>query len=154
VHPLMVIIARVTPNKSARPDGIKPSLIVIHGTAGKSDRGDVEWCCDPKAKVSYHYVIGRDGKIFQIVPDHWKAWHAGQSIYNGRADCNDYSIGIGLSNDSVEPYKAAQYEACRSLVSMLRTKYDIPLVRVVGHCHISPGRKTDPWLHMEWMKIV
>lgn len=161
----MLIVLRSSPNKNDRPAGVRPSLIVVHGTAGSSDAGDVSWCCTSQAQldqqhgkgkysaVSYHYIIGRDGKIYQLVPDDKRAWHAGVSSYNGRKGCNDFSIGIGISNNGEEDYTAKQYTACKELVEMLRTKHDIPLVRVVGHCHVSPGRKTDPWLHFEWMRI-
>jgi N-acetyl-anhydromuramyl-L-alanine amidase AmpD len=149
----MNIILRSSPNKNARPAGVNPSLLIIHGTAGKSDAGDLSWLLAAKSKVSYHYLIARNGQIWQLVPDKERAWHAGVSSWNGRSNCNDYSIGIGLSNDGAEPFTDAQYESCKNLVEMLRTKHDIPLVRVLGHHHVSPGRKSDPWLHFHWLRI-
>lgn len=149
------IIPKPSPNHSPRPAGVKPDLLIIHGTAGKSDAGDIAWCRDPVSKVSYHYIVGRDGKVYQLVADDRKAWHAGLSDWQGRGNCNDYSIGIGLSNrGDGEKYTDAQYTALRSLVGQLRTKHGIPWERVVGHYHVSPGRKTDPWYSFEWMRMV
>ncbi|HEX7049110.1 MAG TPA: N-acetylmuramoyl-L-alanine amidase, partial [Longimicrobiales bacterium] len=105
------ILDRPSPNHNARPAGVRPDLIVIHGTAGETDAGDLAWCRDPKSQVSYHYLIGRDGRIYRLVPEERRAWHAGVSGWEGRQGCNDYSIGVGLCNDGREPYTPAQYDA-------------------------------------------
>lgn len=146
----MTVKERPSPNHNARPAGVRPDLILIHGTAGRSDAGDLSWLCAPESEVSYHYLIGRDGAVYRLVDDERRAWHAGRSAWEGRADCNDYAIGIGLSNDGAEPYTAAQYAALGELVRDIRSRFDIPLRRIVGHHHVSPGRKTDPWYHFEW----
>lgn len=149
----MEIIETPSPNHNARPAGVRPDLIVIHGTAGKTDAGDLSWCRDPRSRVSYHYLIGRDGRIYRLVPDEQRAWHAGESSWEGRSNCNDYSIGVGLSNDGREPYTPAQYDAAAWLVGELMRRWQIPPRRVVGHCHVSPGRKQDPWLHFHWGRL-
>src|SRR5690606_25693184 len=66
---------------------------------------------------------------------------------------NDYSIGVGLCNDGREPYTAAQYDAAAWLVGELMRRWQIPPRRVVGHCHVSPGLKQDPWLHFHWGRL-
>lgn len=149
----MAIIEQPSPNHGPRPFGVRPDLIVIHGTAGRSDMADLDWMGRAESQVSYHYLIGRDGAVYRLVPEDRRAWHAGASVWEGRANCNDYSIGIGLSNDGREPYPAAQIDAAGKLVADLCDRYGIPLRRVVGHCHVSPGRKTDPWLHFEWGRL-
>lgn len=146
----MKIIQRDSPNHGPRPAGVAPSLIVVHGTAGRTDAGDVDWCTQPESQVSYHYIVGRDGTLYALVPEDRRAWHAGRSEWEGRQNVNDYSIGIGISNSGAEPYTAAQYETAGKLVAELCARYGIPWRRVVGHCHVSPDRKTDPWLHFHW----
>jgi len=142
-----------SPNKNFRPYGAPIDLIVIHGTAG-SDSGDLSWLLADGSDVSYHYLIHRDGTIHHLVPDVERAWHAGKSSWLGRDHCNDYSIGIGISNKGPrEAYTDWQYEAAAQLVQTLRDDWGIPWDRVVGHCHISPGRKDDPWLHFHWPRI-
>lgn len=154
----MTIIQRPSPNHNPRPKSEAPSLIIIHGTAGTSDEGDVSWCCTPKPKnpnpVSYHYIVGRTGQIYQLVGDKERAWHAGVSTWEGRENCNDYSIGVAFSNDGEEPFTPEQYKAGHALLTMLMTKHGIGWSRVVGHQHVSPGRKTDPWLHFRWTALV
>ena len=149
----MAIIEQPSPNHGPRPFGVRPDLLVIHGTAGRSDMADLDWMGRAESQVSYHYLIGRDGAVYRLVPEDRRAWHAGASVWEGRANCNDYSIGIGLSNDGREPYPAAQIDAAGALVADLCERHGIPLRRVVGHCHVSPGRKTDPWLHFEWGRL-
>ena len=140
-----------SPNANARPAGVGPELIVLHGTAGRTDAGDVAWCTDPAANVSYHYLVGRTGLIYRLVPNERRAGHAGVSEWRGRSDVNDFSIGIGICNAGAgEPYRAEQYEATGELVAALTEAYDLDYGEVVGHCHVSPGRKTDPWLHFHW----
>lgn len=148
----MNVIQRPTPNKSAR-DGKKPTLIVIHGDAGKSDGGTVAWLANPASKVSYHYLIGRKGAVYQFVPDSENAWHAGVSVFKGERvgnSVNKISIGVSFANDGTEPYQPVQYEAGGELVAALCKRHAIPLDRVVGHDVVSPGRKTDPWKHFDW----
>jgi len=77
-----------------------PSLLVIHFTAsgGADPSGDVNWFMMPAAKAAAHLIVGRDGTIKQVVPLNVKAWHAGKSIWRGKPNCNDYSIGIEIDN--------------------------------------------------------
>ncbi len=85
-----------SPNRSRR---IKPSIIVLHDTAGRLDSaGSISWLCDRKAKASAHLVIGREGDVTQLVPFDVAAWHAGRSGYKGRSGVNGFSIGIELVN--------------------------------------------------------
>lgn len=149
----MTIVERPSPNHSDRPKGTLPDLVVIHGTAGETDAGDLSWLTSPASQVSYHYLVGRDGRVYRLVPDELRAWHAGRSIWEGRADCNDYSIGVGVANDGAEPYTVRQYAAASVLAAELMHRHHIPMHRIVGHHHVSPGRKTDPWLHFEWMRF-
>ena len=102
-------------------------------------------------RVSSHFLIRRDGAITQYVPVTMRAWHAGESCYNGRSACNDFSIGIELEGDDDVPYEDAQYQQLLELIEVLMRAYPaIPADGVVGHVDIAPGRKTDPGLAFDW----
>lgn len=150
----MTIISKPSPHHSSR-DGHKPLIVVIHGDAGKSDAGTIAWLADPRSKVSYHYLIGRDGKVYGFVPETQNAWHAGLSKYKGLEvgkSVNKVSIGVAFANNGLgtEAYKPAQYEAAGELVSDICERHGIPHHRIVSHAEVSPGRKSDPWAWFDW----
>lgn len=152
----MIITDLPSPNHGARPPGSRISLIVLHGTAG-SYLGDVAWCRNPESGVSYHYIIGRGGELARLVDERRRAWHAGKSTWRGRDDCNDYSIGVALSNrgpGSGEAYTAGQYEAGAWLVADIMRRYGLHLDAIVTHADVSPGRKTDPWAHFDLRRFL
>ena len=132
-----------SPHHKART--AKPTLIVLHASAGKSDAGDVSWMCSPKSGVSYHYLVGRDGEVYELVPPERIAYHAGVSEWKGVKHCNAYSIGVSWANrhDQSEFLTAAQIKAMRELIDWLAAKYPT-LTEVVTHAMVAPGRKTDP----------
>jgi len=105
-------------------------------------------------RVSAHLLIRRDGSWVQYVPFHRRAWHAGVSCFQGRERCNDFSIGIELEGADAVPYEAAQYQALARVIGLLAATYPgIGPGRVVGHCHIAPGRKTDPGPAFDWTRL-
>ena len=99
-------------------------------------------------QVSAHFLIRRDGEVIQFVGCDRRAWHAGQSIWRGRENCNDYSVGIELEGSDRQPFDAAQYLALWRLIDALRARY--PMTAIAGHCHVAPGRKTDPGPCFDW----
>lgn len=101
-------------------------------------------------KLSYHYIIDRDGGLHLIVPPKLKAWHAGESELFGEEDTNQFSIGICLVGGEGVPFTLQALNTFVTLVQCLRKTYTIPLNRIVGHCHVSPGRKIDPGAHFPW----
>ncbi len=131
-------------NERSDPDNI--TTIVVHATANSTLIGVISWFQNPTAYVSAHYVIGKDGKIVQMVKDGDRAWHAGKSEWRGVPNVNDYGLGIELVNlnDGQDPYPEAQYQSLVKLCQALVHKYGIPTEDIVGHYQISPGRKTDP----------
>lgn len=145
----------LSPNRSSRA-GNPIRLLVLHGDAGKSDGGTVSWIKDPTSKVSYHYLVGRAGGIYQFVPESEKAWHAGLSSW---PECtvgnsvNACSIGLAFANDGTEPYKDIQYEAGAKLAAQICKRHCIPVHLIRGHYEVSPGRKTDPWQHFDWFRF-
>jgi AmpD protein len=160
-----------SPNCNARPAGCEPELVVIHGIsvpAGHFGDGHVEGLFTNEldtdsderlahlsgVQVSAHLLIHRDGHITQFVPFNQRAWHAGESSFNQRANCNDFSIGIELEGTDMTTYAGVQYDVLEQVLRALREAYpEIGDDRVVGHCHIAPGRKSDPGPRFDWGRL-
>jgi AmpD protein len=105
-------------------------------------------------RVSAHAVIRRGGEISQYVPFGARAWHAGESSYQGHAACNDYSIGIELEGTDLLAYTDAQYDSLAQLIRALCAAYPtLSTARLVGHSDIAPGRKTDPGAAFDWPRL-
>ena len=156
---------RPSPNFGPRPPGANINLIVVHSISlppGQYGGPEVEqlftntldWDAHPYfqtirgLEVSAHFFIRRTGEVIQFVSCDDRAWHAGRSEWQGRPNCNDYSIGIeleGLEGDTFEP---AQYQSLATLCNQLAQQY--PIQHVVGHEHIAPGRKQDPGPGFDW----
>ena len=103
-------------------------------------------------KVSAHFFVRRDGRIIQFVPCLKRAWHAGESCWQSKLRCNDFSIGIELEGSDDVPFTDAQYDALNRLSIALRVAY--PACRIAGHSDISPNRKTDPGPYFDWMRYL
>lgn len=104
-------------------------------------------------KVSAHLLIRRDGEIIQFVPFHRRAWHAGQSQFEGRSACNNFSIGIELEGDDDHTFEAIQYQYLAGVTEALMRAYpNIGQKTIVGHSDIAPARKTDPGPHFDWAR--
>lgn len=150
------------------PRGTAPSLIVLHSASlpfAEFGNGILEglfsgrvsadthpalahWLAGP---VSTHCLIDRRGEITQFVGFLDVAWHAGQSEFRGRSRCNDFSVGIELEGCDYMPYNDAQYVALNGLLASLFASY--PIEAVLGHEHISPGRKADPGPLFDWTRV-
>ena len=158
----------LSPFYDARPMGVLPELIVVHGISMPPGEFGGPWIdrlftgnlpadAHPffketsKLRVSAHALIRRDGAIVQYVPFGQRAWHAGQSHYRGRAGCNDFSIGVELEGTGETPYTDAQYNQLAALVEALVATYpSLSLDHIAGHSDIAPGRKTDPGPAFDW----
>jgi N-acetylmuramoyl-L-alanine amidase len=137
---------RPSPNHSGE---IEPTLIVIHYTGDNSLEGALSWLCATKSQVSAHLVVAKDGTVYQLLPFNIKGWHAGNASYDGRSGVNSFSIGIeNVGIGDVWPDE--QIEANREIISVLFATY--PIVDVVGHEDVAPGRKTDPGPNYPWNK--
>ena len=165
--------ARKTPseNFNARPEGEEIDLLLIHNISlppGQFGTGCVpQFFCntldfsqDPaladiqELKVSAHLFIDREGECFQFVSLLDRAWHAGVSQFCGRDNCNDFSIGIELEGEDHRPYTERQYHELAAVTRALRQRFPkINLERIVGHCDVAPGRKTDPGPAFNWDKL-
>lgn len=102
-------------------------------------------------RVSAHFLIRRSGELLQFVPCTKRAWHAGASLWRGRSDCNDFSIGIELEGADDVPYTDQQYAVLAELVRALRSAY--PITDIAGHSDIAPLRKTDPGPSFDWQRF-
>jgi len=120
------------------------SAIVIHYTGSMNIDGTISWFKNKTALVSAHYVVGRDGRVVQMVKESDTAWHAGVSSLDGVKNVNYYSIGIELVGTADSGFNDRQLASLYALVEILVTRYKIKPERVVGHKTVSPGRKIDP----------
>lgn len=110
----------------------------------------LELLCDPNAKVSCHYLIAKNGKVYQLVPDNLRASHAGQSFWRSKEALNDYSIGIELDNIGTEPFTDVQMTNLLQLCKSLLKKFPIEQRNIVAHADIAPHRKVDPNYFFNW----
>ncbi len=138
-------IWKPSPNFNRRPPGTIIDTIVLHATAGGLE-ATLSWFANPQAQASAHYVVAKDGTVYQMVLEKDRAWHAGVSEWNGRSNVNHFSIGIEIvnMNDGVDPYPPQQVASVTELVRYLVNKYQIWSNNVVTHAQVAPGRKTDP----------
>ncbi len=158
-----------SPNYDQRPN-IPISLLVIHGISLPAGEFGGNEVCElftnqldtskhesfqnlNAVKVSAHFFIRRHGELIQFVDLVHRAWHAGQSSFDGMSSCNDFSIGIELEGTDTTPYTDAQYDSLVALTNTLCQHFpQITPERIVGHSHIAPGRKTDPGPSFNWGK--
>ena len=157
-----------SPNRDPRPAGVEADLIVVHGISLPPGEFGGPWIESlftntlPEGahpyfaeigglRVSSHLVVARDGEVTQYVAFTERAWHAGQSVYEGREACNDFSVGVEIEGTDTLPYEAAQYAALAEVVAALCEAYPrLSEERLVGHSDIAPGRKTDPGPAFDW----
>lgn len=157
-----------SPNAGERPAGCEVGLAVIHNISLPPDEFGGAWVedfflnrLDPAAhpyfatiaglRVSAHFYVRRDGEVVQLVGCDRRAWHAGQSSWRGRGNCNDWSVGIELEGCDSRPFEPAQYESLWRLLAALCRRY--PLAAAAGHSHVAPGRKSDPGPHFDWAAL-
>jgi len=154
-----------SPNFGPRPPAVAPDLVVLHsislppGVYGGQQvqqlfTNQLDWHAHPYfqqikgLQVSAHFYIGRNGDLWQFVSCDQRAWHAGVSSYQGRENCNDFSIGIELEGLEGDLFEQSQYEALLALIPAIAQHY--PINGIAGHEHIAPGRKADPGSGFEW----
>lgn len=157
-----------SPNCGPRPGGLPISLVVIHSISlppGQYGGDGVErlftnrldWDAHPYyqvirgLQVSSHFFISRSGEPIQFVSCDQRAWHAGQSSWRGRPNCNDYSIGIELEGLEGDRFELQQYATLVWLLRAIASRY--PVEHVAGHEHVAPGRKIDPGPGFDWREL-
>lgn len=157
-----------SPNHGERPATASIDLIVLHsislppGVYGGPEieqmfTNRLDWDAHPYfdrirgLKVSSHFLIRRDGEVLQFVDAEARAWHAGESWWRGRGQCNDDSIGIELEGLEGNPFEPIQYAQLACLCEAIRQRY--PIRHIAGHEHIAPGRKRDPGAGFDWTEL-
>lgn len=122
------------------------TAIVLHYTGSLSLDRTLEWFQTADARDSAHYVIGREGRVVQMVRDNAVAWHCGKSQMpgTGETNVNYISLGIELVGCADSGFTDRQLASCYALLERLVVEYRIPPERVVGHRHVAPGRRIDP----------
>jgi N-acetylmuramoyl-L-alanine amidase len=140
---------RPSPNFDQR----RPQFVVIHHTSNDSADEALRTLTDPLRAVSAHYLIGRDGTIFQLVDERQRAWHAGASKWGNDTDLNSSSLGIELDNNGEEPFAEAQIASLLRLLDDLRARYRIPAANFIGHADVAPQRKNDPSRYFPWKRL-
>lgn len=157
-----------SPNADVRPDHCDPTLLVIHSISlppGEFGGRAIDALftntldCDAHPyyerlrglRVSSHFLVRRDGALVQFVSCALRAWHAGVSSFEGRSQCNDFSIGIELEGDDTGPFEACQYDTLRPLIAALAMRY--PIAGLAAHSEIAPDRKTDPGPGFDWKRV-
>ncbi len=137
-----------SPNCDERPTGAVVNCIVLHSTVEPTTEGTMKIFLSPEKAVSAHFVVGRDGRVLQMVPVEKRAWHAGASALEGVGKVNDFSVGIEMVNlnDGKDPYSPEQMEAVAGIIRLIRSRYDVPDARIVSHAEVAlpAGRKSDP----------
>ncbi len=148
------ITERPSPNHDTRPDGQAVDILLLHYTGMESGEAALERMCDPAAKVSTHYCVEEDGRVFQLVGENRRAWHAGVASWQGAQDINARSIGIEIVNPGHEfgyrPFPAVQMASVIALAKDILARLPIPAARVLGHSDVAPLRKEDPGELFDW----
>ena len=151
----MNIIEVPSPNFDTRT--APPSLLVLHYTGMQTGQEALDRLRDPEAKVSSHYLVEEDGRVFRLVAEERRAWHAGVSFWRGRRNVNGESIGIEIVNPGHEwgyrPFPELQIDSVIALVTDIRTRWDIEDRDIIGHSDIAPDRKDDPGELFPWKRL-
>ena len=132
-------------------------IIVIHYTGMQSERESLSRLCNPKSKVSSHFVISQNGMVYRLVQDDQIAWHAGKSCWGKYKNLNKNSIGIELVNKGhrfgYTNFKKKQLLSLIKICKRLVKKYRIKKKYIVGHSDIAPLRKIDPGEKFPWKQL-
>ena len=131
----------------------KPNFVIIHHTAQNSCDQTLRTFTLTRTQVSAHYVICRDGTVYHMLNDYFRAWHAGTSRWGNTTDINSSSIGIELDNNGFEPFAELQLASLTTLLSNLKKAYGIPAANFIGHGDIAPTRKNDPNWRFPWKQF-
>jgi N-acetylmuramoyl-L-alanine amidase len=151
----LVETCRPSPNHGER---LKPlDALVLHYTGMPTGEAALDLLCSPAAQVSCHYLVWEDGRIWQLVEESRRAWHAGKSFWAGETDMNSRSIGMEIVNPGhdggLPPFPDAQINAVSALCRDICARRGIKPERVLAHSDIAPARKTDPGEVFPWERL-
>ena len=140
---------RPSPNFDER----RPNFVIIHATSDDTADQALRTLTDPQRQVSAHYLIGRDGAVYQLVEERARAWHAGESKWGADTDLNSASLGIELDNNGDEPFPDIQIAALLTLLKGMQERHRIPAANFLGHGDVAPRRKVDPSRFFPWATL-
>jgi N-acetylmuramoyl-L-alanine amidase len=149
IAPAIPVELRESPNFDQR----RPGFVILHHTTNNTAEQALTTLTNRERGVSSHYVIGRDGRLYYLVDERERAWHAGASYWAGHRDLNSTSIGIELDNNGYEPFAEPQIVTLLALLGDLKTRYKLPATAFLGHGDVAPGRKVDPSAHFPWKRL-
>lgn len=133
--------------RADRPDDYGIDMVVVHVTQG-SFASAVKAFQDPGHRAAAHYIVGKDGRITQMIRELDVAYHAGNRSYNER------SVGIEHEGfvDRPEDFTDAMYTASARLTAGICARYGIPVDRehIIGHVEVPGTDHTDPGRHWNW----
>jgi N-acetylmuramoyl-L-alanine amidase len=148
-------IAAPSPNFDAR--FAPPDMLILHYTGMPTGKAALARLRDPEAKVSAHYMVEEDGRVFALVPEARRAWHAGRGFWAGDTDINAASIGVEIVNPGHEfgyrRFPRPQIATLIGLIADIRSRWTIPDRRILGHSDVAPDRKTDPGELFPWRTL-
>lgn len=146
-------LARWVP--SDNHDARDPVLIVLHATEQNSVQRSLDTLRSRNSTgpVSAHYLIGRDGALYQLVAEERRAWHAGAGSWGTITDVNSASIGIELDNDGGAAFPPAQVATLLRLLDDICRRHGIPRGQVIAHADMAPTRKRDPGRLFPWRQL-
>jgi len=153
------VVERVeaSPNFDERTGLARADMIVLHYTGMQFSHDAMHRLCDPASRVSSHYLVHENGSIVQLVPEQYRAWHAGVSSWGGDADINSRSIGIEIANPGHEfgypEFPSRQIAAVTTLCRAILTRNIIRPENVVAHSDVAPSRKQDPGEKFPWRRL-
>ena len=154
---MMSLIERASPNHDPRPNGTPIDILVLHYTGMRTAEEALARLCDPEAKVSAHYTVDFEGRVYRHVAEDRRARHAGISYWAGVRDVNSRSIGIEIVNPGHEfgyvPFAEPQIAAVIDLAAGILARHPITPSRVVGHSDVAPDRKQDPGEFFPWAQL-
>lgn len=136
-------------------DERRPVVIVLHYTEQDSVEQSLDTLRSRNSggRVSSHYLLGKDGKTYQLVSDAKRAWHAGAGSWGAITDVNNASIGIEIDNDGKSPFPDAQIDSLIVLLRDLTTRLRISPTQIIGHSDLAPTRKIDPGPLFPWKRL-
>ncbi len=152
----MHILDYSSPNYDSR-DGAQVDMLVLHYTGMQTGQEALTRLCDPAAKVSAHYLVEEDGRVFRLIQESKRAWHARVASWGGKRNINARSIGIEIVNPGHEfgyrPFTEAQMQSLVVLCREILARYKIPAHHIVAHSDVAPVRKQDPGELFDWERL-
>lgn len=146
-----------SPNFGLRRGLAQPDLVVLHHTGMMTAEAALARLRDPAAEVSAHYLVAEDGRVWRLVPEAMRAWHAGAGAWAGGEDVNSRSIGVELANPGplagYPPFPEPQMGALELLLDGILARWSISPAGVIAHSDMAPDRKSDPGPKFDWRRL-